>query len=75
LININRKKIEKKKRDLIFESESRHKRRKGKEEDEKREKDEGRRRELEKISLKCKIYALMYINIFSLVLIFCFVKH
>jgi hypothetical protein len=38
-------------------------RRKGKEE-EKWGKDKGRRRELEKISLKCKIYALMYKCVF-----------
>jgi len=49
-------------------------RRKRKEE-EKRGKDKRRRRELAKISLKCKIYALMCINVFSLELIFYFVEY
>jgi predicted anti-sigma-YlaC factor YlaD len=43
-------------------------------ENEKRGKNKERRRELEKINLKCKIYALMCVNVFYLALIFCFVE-
>jgi len=41
---------------------------KGEEKEEKKGEDKGRRRELEKINLKCKIYILMCINVFF----FCF---
>lgn len=47
----------------------------GRWEKEKRGKDKGRRRELEKISLKGNINAFMCINVLSLAWIFCFVKH
>jgi len=68
-----KKKNIERKRDLKIQSEGRQDIRKGKEV-EKRGKNKGRRRELEKINLKCKIYDLMCINVFSLALILCFVE-
>ena len=47
---------------------------KGEEKEEKKGEDKGRRRELEKINLKGKIYILMCINVFFFPLIFCFVE-
>jgi len=71
LINIKRRKKKRKKEGSDFERK-RVAGEKGKEEeDEKKgEKDKGRRREVEEISLKGKIYGLKCISVFSFALIF-----